>query len=261
MLGLSTAGEEVAMSAVLIVLVLIIAVAELAPRNRLVDVAMALLVNLLSSQLSRLSPLAARRLLRVALVALPPSERGDQFDEWVDHLSTAGDDGVRALLLVFSLIVRALPRLVCRSRLRQGFDALFPVREAQIYVRDATFSRFGLWPRDASDECAIYLFYMATRRPAVAGRWLSVKVIYMVSLVRGELPEISRTSWGNSKSLPRPLERFVERMGYDATDRSFAETEVIDRKNQRGQRMSRAEISAILGAKHAHDLGDRSVQL
>jgi hypothetical protein len=39
-------------------------------------------------------------------------------------------------------------------------------------------------------------------------------------------------------------------MGYDATDRSFAATEVIDAKNQRGQYMSQAEISTILSAKN-----------
>jgi hypothetical protein len=72
----------------------------------------------------------------------------------------------------------------------------------------------------------------------------------MVNLVLGEPPEINRTSAGVSKLLSRPLERLVERMGYNATDRSFAETEVIDAKNQRGQRMSQTEISAILGAKN-----------
>ena len=210
---------------------------------------MALLVNLLGSRLGAPNPLAACRLLRVCLVALPSSERGDQFDEWVDHLSTAGDDGVRALLLAFSLIFRALPRLACRSRLRQGFNALFPVREARIEVRDATLGRLGLWPRDASDECAIYIFYWATRRPVIAGRLFSVKVIYAVNLVLGEPPEINRGSVGYSKLLSRPLERLVERMGYDETDRSFAETEVIDAKNQRGQYMSQAEIRAIMGAK------------
>jgi hypothetical protein len=82
---------------VLIVLILIVVVIQLVPPSRAAEIALAVLVNLLSSELSRVGPVVAHRLLRAALVALPATERDDQFDEWSDHLDAAESNGIHAL--------------------------------------------------------------------------------------------------------------------------------------------------------------------
>lgn len=76
------------MSSLLVVVAVIFAVVEFAPRSRAVEIVVALLVNLLNSRLNDLSPRVAHRLLRVALFTLPSYERDDQYDEWIDHLAS-----------------------------------------------------------------------------------------------------------------------------------------------------------------------------
>jgi hypothetical protein len=236
------------MSAVLVVLALILAVVEFAPRSRAVEIVVALLVNILNSQFSHISPLVARRLLRVALFALPSSERGDQFDEWIDHLNAAGGRGIQILISAVGLIVRGLPRLACRSRLRQALNALVPVGLGRIIVFDDD-RRPALWPVQGSPKKPIRLIFIATRYPVGVRRLWSVEVIYKVSISADDPPEIARLALVRSKLFPRALGRLVKRMGYAASDRRFTEAELFNTSQGSARRMPQAEIDRILTAQ------------
>lgn len=79
MLVLGIAVKRAVVSVVLIALVLIVALAELAPCSRLVDVEMAPLVNLLSSQLGHLSALRCFLFAKPRSMPLMPPSAGRDF--------------------------------------------------------------------------------------------------------------------------------------------------------------------------------------
>jgi hypothetical protein len=236
------------MSAALIILVVIFAVVEFAPRSRAVEIVVALLVNLLGTQLNHLSPLVAHRVLRVALFTLPSSERDDQFDEWIDHLNAAGGGGVQIWMSAVGLIVRGLPRMACRSRLRQALNALVPVGPGEIFVFDAD-SRRTLRSVHESPEEPIRLMFMAARYPVGIWRLWGVDVIYNILIWADDPPEITRHAVVRSKLFPRALCPLVERMGYEASDRRFVEAKLLDARQEPACCMSQAEINRIITIK------------
>jgi hypothetical protein len=235
------------MSSLLIVMAVIFAVVEFAPRSRAVELVVALLVNLLSSRLNYLSPRVAHRLLRVALFTLPSYERDDQFDEWIDHLDAIGGSGLQTLISAAGLIVRGLPRLACRSRLRQALNALVPVGPGQIFVCDDRPER-TLWLVQGSPEKPIRLTFTATRYPVGVTRLWRVAVFYFALIRADDPPEITRHAVVISRLFPGALRPLVKRMGYAASNRRFAEAEILDLRQESGQPIPRAEIDRILNA-------------
>jgi hypothetical protein len=239
------------MSTVLIVLILIVVVIQLVPRSRAAEIALAVLVNLLSSELNRVGPVVARHLLRAALVALPASERDDQFDEWSDHLDATESNGIQTLTLALSLVVRGIPRLACRSRLRQTFDVLVPVGEGKIVavggLRKDGCTRHP--PRHSQGvlQKPLRLSFFATRHPVLFSEIWSVVLIYTVEMSVDDPPEIARAALVTSTRFPRVLSRLVEYMGHAATDRSFAEAKIFGPGLDTDCRLPQNEIVRILG--------------
>ncbi len=213
------------MSAALLALVVIVAVLEFAPYSEVAKMAL----TPLASQLERLSALVAPRLLRVALLALPASERDDQFDEWIDHLEAARGSCAQTLILAVGLTARGIPGLACRSRLRQTLDVLLPVGTGRIVALDGARER-GTPRRPLIVQGAlqkpIRLTFIATRHPVLFGSVWGVDVIYTVSMPVDGAPEIARIAVVRSKLFPRTLSRLVRHVGYAATDRSFADATV-----------------------------------
>lgn len=233
------------MSSLLVVVAVIFAVVELAPRSRAVEIMVALLVNLLNSRLNDLSPRVAHRLLRVALFTLPSYERDDQRDEWIDHLDAIGGSGLQTLICAIGLTVRGLPRLACRSRLRQVLNALVPVGRGRIYVSYDNPER-TLWPVHGSPEKPTRITFMATRYPVGITRLWRVDVFYSALIRADDPPEITRHAVVVSRLFPGALCPLVKRMGYAATDRRFAEAELWDLRQESAQPIPWAEIDRIL---------------
>jgi hypothetical protein len=235
------------MSSLLVVVAVIFAVVEFAPRSRAVEIVVALLVNLLNSRLNDLSPRVAHRLLRVALFTLPSYERDDQYDEWIDHLDAIGGSGLQTLTCAVGLIVRGLPRLACRSRLRQALNGLVPVGRGQIFVSDDNPER-TLRPVQGSPEKPTRITFTATRYPVGITRLWRVDVFYFALIRADDPPEITRHAVVVSRLFPGALCPLVKRMGYVASDRRFAEAELLDIRQESAQPIPRAEIDRILNA-------------
>jgi hypothetical protein len=235
------------MSSLLVVVAVIFAVVEFAPRSREVEIVVALLVNLINSQLNNLSPRVAHRLLRVTLFTLPSYERDDQFDEWIDHLDAIGGDGLQTLISAVGLIVRGLPRLACRSRLRQALNALVPVGPGQILVCDDN-PECTPWLVQGSPEKPTRLVFIATRYPVGVTCLWSVDVFYFALIRTDDPPEITRHAVVRSWLFPGTLCPLVKRMGYAASDRRFAEAELLDIREESAQPIPRSEIDRILNA-------------
>jgi hypothetical protein len=162
-------------------------------------------------------------------------------------LHAGGGEGVQILISTVSLIVRGLPRLACRSRLRQTLNALVPVGLGRIIVFDDD-RRPALWPVQGPLEKPIRLVFIATRYPIVARHLWSVEVIYRVSILVDDSPEISRVALVRSKLFPHALSRLVKHMGYAASDRCFAEAELSNTIEGSARRMQQTEIDRILSA-------------
>lgn len=210
------------MSTAVIVLVLIAAV-MLLPRNRGAEVAIALLVHLLGSRMDYIGPRAARGLMRVALLALPSDQREDQFDEWVDHLRNAGDDGLHALIVAAGLVARGVPLLAVRARTRQVFDLLVRFEPHAGIVLDDGFSEAS---RSHDGHARITL--MAVRYIGVVGRWgtgllSTYSVMYEIAIEPNQDPMITRKVYIPRNHLQRTLVWLAARLGCQASEHRRAQ--------------------------------------
>lgn len=101
----------------LLVLAVSIAIAATQLGSLLVDVAlMPFLAGLLAAHLDRESGSLARGLVAVAARLLPANRRQDELDEWIDHLETAGEQGVLPLTRAISIALIAAPALAVGLR-------------------------------------------------------------------------------------------------------------------------------------------------
>ncbi len=83
----------------------------------LIDVlALPFLATLLAAHLDRESRELAELVVRGAARALPPRDRADIRDEWLDHVRTAGEHGVLPLTRALSIALIAAPSLAVGLR-------------------------------------------------------------------------------------------------------------------------------------------------
>lgn len=83
-----------------------------------------LLVMLAGAEIERDGARIGRGVVGAASLLLPRQDRRVHRDEWIDHLSEAGDRGMRPLLTALSIAVLAAPLLAVL--LRYGRQALRP---------------------------------------------------------------------------------------------------------------------------------------
>ena len=100
-LGLILVGCALIASATMVVLVLAPVVA-----------------GLLASALDRSGGLIATRMVRLASCLLPANVRTENGDEWVDHVMSAGEVGLRPVLIAIEIACVTAPKIALRLRLR-----------------------------------------------------------------------------------------------------------------------------------------------
>jgi guanosine-3',5'-bis(diphosphate) 3'-pyrophosphohydrolase len=97
----------------------IISLCVIAPGEPLVATLFAgVLVNLLAAELDRSGGSYARWLVGQAARLLPNGERERWTEEWLDHVHTAGEHGMRPLLAAWTIALLAAPRMAWETRRR-----------------------------------------------------------------------------------------------------------------------------------------------
>jgi hypothetical protein len=157
----------------------------------------------------------ARGLMRSALIALPRDERNDQFDEWIDHLRDAGDEGVQSLIVAIGLVVRGMPRLAGRSRMRQVFEHLVPLGFTGGVVANDGYKE-GLW--SPNHQTRVVLTIM--RHLLVIGGLGTVSIIYDISIEPHQAPAIVREVYETSNRLERILVWLAIKLGCPTIQRN-----------------------------------------
>ncbi|HET7416991.1 MAG TPA: hypothetical protein VFJ61_05155 [Solirubrobacterales bacterium] len=84
-----------------------------------------LLVTLLATHVDRESAKLSRSIIVGASRLLPPHRRQDELDEWLDHVESAGEQGMQPLTRAITIALLSAPLLavglrVGRSRRRAG---------------------------------------------------------------------------------------------------------------------------------------------
>jgi hypothetical protein len=74
-------------------------------------------VGLLVAHLDRESGRLSRKIVRAAARMLPPDRRDEERDEWLDHVITAGERGIRPLTRALSIAFVAAPLLAVGLRI------------------------------------------------------------------------------------------------------------------------------------------------
>jgi hypothetical protein len=216
--GLSDICRSLDVSAALLVLVFLVTALMLLPQGRVAEVAVALLVHLLGSRLERLGPRAAHSLMLHSLVVLPGDQRIDQFDEWVDHLRESGDDGLQSLVTAIGLVVRGLPRLAARARVRQVFDGMVRFEPNIGFVDGDGYK--GQWLPDRRTR----VIMIAMRYVGLINRWdrrlvATYTVVYDIVVEPHKEPVVSREIYVARHPPQRVLVWLAAKLGCLADDR------------------------------------------
>ena len=86
--------------------------------NPIVDyVLMPLLATLLGAHIDREGGRLARAVVRLASRLLPPHRRQSELDEWLDHVESAGEQGIQPLTRAISIAMFAAPFLAVGLRI------------------------------------------------------------------------------------------------------------------------------------------------
>jgi hypothetical protein len=103
---------------VIAVLVALVTTVALIPQGLVTGLIETLLVGLLACEIDRSGQHLSLRIVTAACLALPPTLRSDYEAQWRDHVLTAGEHGLRPLLVALSVGFRAAPALAFRYRFR-----------------------------------------------------------------------------------------------------------------------------------------------
>lgn len=101
----------------LLLLLLVLGLASTQVGSPLVDyLLMPFLVTLVATHLDRESGRLSRVIVKTAARLLPVDRREDERDEWLDHIITAGEEGVLPLTRALSVAFIAAPALAIGLR-------------------------------------------------------------------------------------------------------------------------------------------------
>ena len=80
--------------------------------------ALPVVAGMLAIELDRSGGVMARRIVWLASWLLPKRVRKDYFDEWSDHVLTAGEEGLRPVLAAIEIACVSAPQIALSLRLR-----------------------------------------------------------------------------------------------------------------------------------------------
>jgi hypothetical protein len=75
-----------------------------------------LVIALLAADIERHGGRTAERLVRAAALLVPTHERDDQRAEWIDHVRSAGEKGIRPVACALSIAFIAAPLVAVLAR-------------------------------------------------------------------------------------------------------------------------------------------------